>query len=166
MSKKKRLYLAYGSNLSTEQMAVRCPDAEIVGYATIHDYRLMYKGSLTGSYATIEPEEGQQVPVLVWAISERDERSLDRYEGYPTFYYKKNLEVEVKIFSDQAPPPSYGTHKAMVYIMDERRENGIPSGFYENVLREGYREFGFDETILDEAMKYSIQQINRLKSAK
>ena len=158
---KKRLYLAYGSNLSTIQMACRCPDAEIVGTATIKDYRLMYKGSLTGSYATIEPEEGQQVPVLVWAISARDERSLDRYEGYPTFYYKKELEVEI---IDHGK--SLGIHTAMVYIMDERRENGIPSGFYENILREGYREFGFNEDILDEAMKYSIQNINSLKTAK
>ena len=29
--KKHTLYIAYGSNLNIEQMAVRCPDAEAVG---------------------------------------------------------------------------------------------------------------------------------------
>ena len=33
------------------------------------------------------------MPVLVWEIGERDEASLDRYEGYPSFYYKKDLTV-------------------------------------------------------------------------
>ena len=30
---KKKYYIAYGSNLSVEQMAVRCPDARVVGNA-------------------------------------------------------------------------------------------------------------------------------------
>lgn len=157
---KRKLYLAYGSNLSVRQMAFRCPDAEVIGTAKIKGYRLMYKGSLTGAYATIEQEEGQEVPVLVWSISKKDEERLDRYEGYPTFYHKKQLEVDVKGISDQTPAPSYGKHKAMVYIMDERRGHGIPAGHYESILRLGYQDFGFDQKILDEAMQYTIQQIN------
>lgn len=159
----KTLYLAYGSNLSTEQMAYRCPDATIVGKAVIKDYRLMYKGSQTGAYATIEPEKGQEVPVLVWAISKRDERSLDRYEGYPVFYHKKKLVVEVKALSEDAPMPSYGKHPAMVYIMDERRNHGIPSTIYERTLRNGYKDFNFDQGILDEAMLYTAQRVPRSK---
>lgn len=149
------LYLAYGSNLSIKQMAYRCPDATIVGTAVIENYRIMYKGSKTGAYATIEPEEGQRVPVLVWEISERDEKSLDRYEGYPTFYYKKNLQVEVKALAGKP----LGTHTAMVYIMDERRQHGMPTVYYESVLREGYHYFGFDEEILDEAMRYTTRHM-------
>lgn len=149
---KKRLYLAYGSNLSIEQMAYRCPDAEIIGRANIKDYELLFKGSKTGSYATIEPKQGSYVPVLVWAISARDERNLDLYEGCPTFYYKKNLEVEVLGLGDDIPAPSYGTHKAMVYIMDERRRLGMPSQHYYDVLDEGYKRFGFDRKILQAAV--------------
>lgn len=156
---KRKLYLAYGSNMSVEQMEYRCPEARIVGVAEIQDYRLMYKGSQTGAYATIEPEKGQKVPVLVWEISRRDEASLDRYEGFPTFYYKKELEVEINLISSKQPPISYGRHKAMVYIMDERREHGLPSPRYENILREGYKEFGFDKGILDEAFAYTVQQV-------
>ena len=86
---------AYGSNLSMAQMAQRCPDAIYVGTAEIKDYQLLFKGSQSGSYLTVEPKKGSTVPVLVWRISERDEHYLDRYEGYPSFYYKKTMEVEV-----------------------------------------------------------------------
>lgn len=158
---RRKLYLAYGSNMSVEQMAVRCPDAKLAGFAKINDYRLMYKGSKTGAYATIEPEKGQYVPVVVWEISSRDEARLDMYEGYPTFYYKKNLEVEIENNGNYL-----GKHRAMVYIMDERRMHGIPNTYYENILREGYRRFGFDSTLLDEALIYTAQHIRRKRIAR
>ena len=107
----KKLYIAYGSNMDEGQMAYRCPTARLLGQAEVEGYRLLFKGSLTGAYATIEPQEGGRVPALVWEIGEADEASLDRYEGFPSFYYKKDLTV------------SLGGQEvtAMVYIMDERR---------------------------------------------
>ena len=54
----KKYYLAYGSNLNIRQMKFRCPTAKIVGTAIIKDYELLYKGSKTGSYLTIEKKEG------------------------------------------------------------------------------------------------------------
>lgn len=158
----KRLYLAYGSNLSIEQMRFRCPDAKIVGTAEIENHRLMYKGSKTGAYATVEPEEGQKVPVLVWDISPRDEASLDRYEGYPRFYYKKNLRVKITTLQGE----QLGEATAMVYIMDERRIHGMPTTCYEGILREGYERFGFSEQVLDEALGYTAMKVYGRKSGK
>ena len=60
--------IAYGSNLSVEQMAFRCPDAIIAGKAVLHDWKLAF-----GRHATIEPCPGSEVPVLIWQISEEDE---------------------------------------------------------------------------------------------
>ena len=54
----KKFYLAYGSNLNVKQMQFRCPDARIVGTAEIPNYQLLFKGSKTGSYLTIEPKRG------------------------------------------------------------------------------------------------------------
>ena len=34
-------------------------------------------------------EEGHKVPVVLWEIEPTDERNLDRYEGFPIFYYKE-----------------------------------------------------------------------------
>lgn len=163
--KKRKLYLSYGSNLSVEQMTFRCPEAFIVGKAAIKGYRLMYKGSKTGAYATIEPAEGYEVPVLVWAISENDEINLDRYEGYPTFYYKKELPVEIIGIGKKDAGVPYGEQDAMVYIMDERRPYGLPSRYYEDIIKRGYEKFGFNKNILQEARRFTAQQILREKKA-
>ena len=40
----KKYYIAYGSNLSVEQMAQRCPDARIVGQAVLEDWELAFHG--------------------------------------------------------------------------------------------------------------------------
>lgn len=131
----KKLYVAYGSNLNKQQMRYRCPNA--VPYATgiLADYELLFKGSKTGSYATVEPCMGASVPVAVWSINESDERSLDRYEGFPTFYYKKDVIVRT----------TKGNVKAMVYIMHEERPLGIPSEHYVDVCLEGYDDFDLNK---------------------
>ena len=69
----KRYYIAYGSNLNIRQMRMRCPSARIIGTAEIPGYGLLFKGSRTGSYLTIEPKEGVSVPVAVWETTEEDE---------------------------------------------------------------------------------------------
>ena len=84
--KPSRYYLAYGSNLSVERMKARCPNAVVFGLALIPGYRLLFKKSKTGSYATIEQDANCCVPALVYKISEYDETLLNRYEGYPEPY--------------------------------------------------------------------------------
>lgn len=54
---KKKYYLAYGSNLNIRQMRYRCPTAKPIGITAIPDYELLYKGSKTGSYLTIEKKK-------------------------------------------------------------------------------------------------------------
>ena len=41
MSNKKRLYLAYGSNMHEGQMSYRCPRAKLLGKTVIKDYELL-----------------------------------------------------------------------------------------------------------------------------
>ena len=150
----KRYYLAYGSNLNVRQMRMRCPTARMIGTATIEDYRLMFKGSKTGSYLTIEPEEGCSVPVGVWEVSEADELALDRYEGFPTFYYKKELELPITGIRTGV----VRQRKAFVYIMHEDRLLGVPSNMYMRICMEGYMDFGFNYDTLWEAYEYSRQE--------
>ena len=76
---KKRYYIAYGSNLNIRQMRMRCPSARIIGTSEIPDYELLFKGSRTGSYLTIEPKIGSRVPVAAWEVTVEDELALDRY---------------------------------------------------------------------------------------
>ena len=143
----KKYYLAYGSNLNVAQMRWRCPDARALGTATIEDYRLLFKGSKTGSYLTIEAREGAQVPVAVWEVSEEDEKRLDRYEGFPTSYYKKELELTFTGIKTGKKRK----RKCFVYIMHEDRSIGIPSRSYVETCIEGYRDFGFNLKYLKDA---------------
>ena len=148
----KYFYLAYGSNLNVRQMKLRCPTARVVGTAEIKDYELLFKGSQTGSYLTIELKKGGIVPVAVWEVQEQDVRLLDRYEGWPRFYYKKDMEIRYKGIRT-------GRHRtvtAFVYIMHEDREIGIPSNRYISTCIEGYNDFEFNLNILFDAVDRSI----------
>ena len=72
----KKYYIAYGSNLSVEQMAYRCPDAKIEGQAVLAGWELLFRGC-----ATIAPNPKKNTPVLMWEISERDEEKADSLAG-------------------------------------------------------------------------------------
>lgn len=148
---KRKYYIAYGSNLNTEQMRFRCPQAEIIGTSEIKDYELLFKGSQTGYYLTIEKKKGGSVPVAVWATTAADEAALDRYEGFPTFYHKAEMELPVKSIRTG----KVQNIKCYVYIMHEDRQLGSPSEFYVRTCLDGYRDFGFDEKILMRAIKNS-----------
>lgn len=153
-SMNKRYYLAYGSNLYIPQMRIRCPSSRIIGTSEIPDYRLLYKGSQSGAYLTIEPSTGHSVPVAVWEVSAEDEQALDRYEGYPRFYYKAEMEIPiVGIRSGKTR-----IRNAFVYIMHEDRPFGIPSRYYVDICRVGYSYFGFDRKKLAEALRFSARE--------
>lgn len=137
MKGKQRLYIAYGSNLNLEQMAFRCPTAKVVGKSELKDYELLFRGGRRGAVATVEPKEGSTVPVLIWEIQNRDEVSLDLYEGYPNLYGKQMLEVEL----DGKTVP------AMVYVMTPGHSFGIPSDYYSNVIWQGYETAGFETQV-------------------
>lgn len=87
----KRYYIAYGSNLNIYQMRFRCPTARIIGTAVVPDYELLFKGSKTGSYLTIEPKKGSSVPVAVWETTAEDELHLTAMRGIRPFTTRKNL---------------------------------------------------------------------------
>ena len=109
----RRYYIAYGSNLNVRQMKYRCPTARIIGTSVIKDYELLFKGSKTGSYLTIEKKKGEQVPVVIWETKESDELALDRYEGCPQFYYKTEMYLPIKGIKSK----KIRIRKAYVYIM-------------------------------------------------
>lgn len=146
--KNEKYYIAYGSNLNLPQMDRRCPTSEIAAAGEIKDYQLLFRGQKKSAVATIEPSEGNVVPVLVWALKEEDETALDRYEGYPFFYHKETMELEMEGKAVDA----------MVYIMNDGYEIGMPSEFYLNAILDGYEEAGFDPTAIEKALEISKEQ--------
>ena len=141
---KKRYYIAYGSNLNIRQMRRRCPGATILGTANLRGWELLFKGSKTGSYLTIEECEGGTVPVVIWDVTPADEAALDRYEGFPSFYYKKEIRLQYKGIRTG----KRRTVTAFAYIMHEDRPVGVPSQYYMATYMEGYETFRFDRKVL------------------
>lgn len=145
MSKK---YIAYGSNLSVEQMKYRCPDAKVIGMAAIKDWKLVFR-----VHATIEPAEGRVVPVLIWEIGDRDERNLDRYEGAPSYYRKEDMTVTMTGLDGKNPQEV----TAMVYLMNDGHPVRTPMKSYYDVLEEGYTRFGFNTYLLERAFEEAME---------
>lgn len=147
----KKYYLAYGSNLNREQMGYRCPNARPVGTAQLEGWRLVFRGSGSGNYLTIEPVPGCTVPVAVWAVTKADEAALDRYEGYPVFYRKETLAITctgLKTAQERQV-------EAFVYLMNDGHPAGLPTTRYMDTCEVGYRDFGFDPEALLEARAYT-----------
>lgn len=122
-----RYYLAYGSNLDMERMGKRCPYAVVVGTTEIKGYRLLFKKSKTGCYATIEQDANESVPAVVWKLSEYDELLLDRYEGCPRYYYKKQFQLPVWNLNGNRMKKA---KPCIAYVMHEDRRLGCPDAEY------------------------------------
>ena len=107
--------------MNLNQMAFRCPDAEVVESVRLEGYRLAFRTNGGGNgVATILPEEGSYVDGVLWSLTGDCEKSLDLYEGYPDFYDKQEITVKNKGGREI---------KAIVYIMTkDYMQNFNPPG--------------------------------------
>ena len=145
--------IAYGSNLNEERMKKRCPKAEVFGTSMIYGYRLLFKQSMTGAYATIEQDANCCVPVLVYKMTADDEQRLDRFEGYPKYYYKRDFLLPVWGLNGRKKKLR---RICIAYIMHEYRLLSEPGEEYFDLLDSGYERWGFDKGCLVKAMEDSI----------
>jgi len=143
MAKKRNtIYIAYGSNMSVEQMKFRCPAAKLLGTGTLNNWQLQFK-----VHATVKRAKGYAVPVLLWELTEVCEQALDRYEGFRPlqphmgYYHKQNVRIKI----------GESTRLAMLYVMNPRHLC-LPHREYYNVISDAYNEFGFDKNILQTAI--------------
>ena len=151
---RRKLYIAYGSNLNKEQMAWRCPTARYVGTGMVEGYELKFKGRPDGAYATIDPKKGGRVPVAIWEIQPYDEFRLNQYEGYPNHYFTRNIPVII------------GNHEVtgMVYIMNLRAQANLPSDQYYDTVEQGYKDCDLDIAYLEAAKERSKAEMAERKS--
>src|SRR5690348_18295853 len=74
------LYAAYGSNLDPAQMLVRCPHSPQRGTGWLESWRLTFGGEdigWDGALATVVEAPGSRVFVVLYDVSEGDEKELD-----------------------------------------------------------------------------------------
>jgi hypothetical protein len=138
------LYGAYGSNMNVEQMYIRCPFCELIGTGFIYDYQLVFN-----YHANIEKAKGKKVPIVLWKVSEYDINRLDRYEGFPNYYIKKNFQV---ITEDGE------IITAMVYVMTKLKagkgKRQFPNTSYIETIYDGYVDNGINVEYLADALGF------------
>lgn len=145
------LYFAYGMNTNPDYMR----DLRYVGLARLWGYQLTFRGGV----ANVEPlprvqEADARQPGYVtgalWQLDTRALEWLDRREGFPHFYLRHPMTVDVL---NDAGERDYVT-TALVYQMAEplMRPERL-GGLYERVVREGYAQLGIPEAQLDLALE-------------
>jgi gamma-glutamylcyclotransferase (GGCT)/AIG2-like uncharacterized protein YtfP len=119
-----KLYFAYGANLNRESMSWRCPRARPLQAFYLPDWALEFR-----THATIEPCVSAQVPGAIWAITEECERSLDKFEGYPSYYDKQYIQHDGETL--------------MFYRMRSGRPS-MPTSGYLATIGQGYQDWALD----------------------
>ena len=149
---KERFYIAYGSNMNLKQMAHRCPGSKMITAGLLGGYELQFK-----YHATVAPNPESEVPVMLWKLTELDERSLDGYEGFPKYYTKKIVKFDFR--GDAA--------EGMIYIMNGNKPLRMPTEQYYNTILEGYNAVGLDTKFLtralDQARKLGVNEDFQMK---
>ena len=130
-------YFAYGSNLNQKQLKLRCPSAVPMSAAVLPGYCLTER-----QYADIDKSPGNRVCGGLWQITAADLAALDHYEGYPRFYWRYPVWLDL---------PDGSEVEAWVYEMTnpaKQVRNGIRfAPYYRQVCADGAADFGYSREL-------------------
>lgn len=104
-------------------MAERAPHSPLVGPGWLQGWRLTFGGedvSLQGALATVVEDPSAQVFVMVYALTDTDERTLNAFEAADFGLYRK-IHVRVSLLDRDI--------SAWLYVL-EGFEGGAPSRLY------------------------------------
>jgi gamma-glutamylcyclotransferase (GGCT)/AIG2-like uncharacterized protein YtfP len=121
--------LGYGALTDPVTMLERCPSAVYKGVGTLDDHELYIDRC-----SSVRPATGVRTVGVVWQITDKDMTTLDKYEGYPYLYERK--EVHVNIDNQSVKVWVY------YYAIDFKDAGEPASKTYYNTCKQGYRVFG------------------------
>jgi len=129
------LYAAYGSNLDPAQMLLRCPHSPQRGTGWLEGWRLTFGGEdigWDGALATVVEDPGSRVFVVLYDVSEGDEKQLDKWDGVTLGYYRR-AKVRVETLD--------GDVLAWLYVLNFY-EGGLPSARSIGILADSAERAG------------------------
>ena len=121
------LYFGYGMNSNREGMAYRCPNAISLGHARLLDHSFRFAGP-----ADVVVAPGSYVDGVLWDITPKCLMALDILEGYPDYYNRAPLQVEL----------DGEIVNAITYFMTPGNEDSLPNQSYFDMVFEGYTQHG------------------------
>ncbi|WP_022670626.1 gamma-glutamylcyclotransferase [Hippea alviniae] len=140
---------SYGSNMSLERIKRRVGEIEEYKPVYIENFKLTFNKMADKSfqtYANIVFEKDARCPAVLQKLSFEQLNKLDSYEGAPNHY----LRVTVPVILEDSQRII-----AEVYIAhpDKLTDNQNPQPNYIEHIYKGYREFGFDVKLIEEALR-------------
>ena len=138
-------YFGYGSNLSKDQMAIRCPDSNyfMSGNLSGHSWFINNRG-----YASIKPDQNDFVLGEIFTLSDKDIELLDIYESVAEGMYEKFI-MSVKTQS--------GFIDCLVYIAADK-ENGQPQAEYIERINAGIRSANLPSDYVQKSIRPFIPE--------
>jgi gamma-glutamylcyclotransferase (GGCT)/AIG2-like uncharacterized protein YtfP len=141
-------YFAYGSSLLRAQMERRLMGNRPHARASLKGYRLAFMGHSAerkGATVNLIPDPARYVPGMLYELDEVMIRYLDRAEAVEKGTYE-GLEVEVEMDDgNRVGAVSYR-------LSTPHPPLGTPNLGYLMQVRQGYREWGLPDEILEEAL--------------
>ena len=145
MTEQTQYYFGYGSNLSKEQMAIRCPESKYYASGTLSGYSWLIN---TRGYASIKSSDSDFVLGEIFTLSQQDVDYLDIYESVEEgMYLKSNLSVET----------SKGTIDCLVYIASDSTP-GTPQEEYVERINIGIKSANLPDDYVQKAIRPFIPE--------
>lgn len=139
-------YFAYGSNMEHKQMQKRCPNSKYLMKAQLQGYKFVYDGyseTRGCAVANIVKDKDNIVWGGLFEVTDECIKMLDKYEGVPTAYQKKTIEVRDE---------QNNLYKAIVYLREPQKV-GRPSDGYRKILIDGAKDCGLPEEYVEKFIK-------------
>ncbi len=143
---------SYGMNTNSTQMFLRCNQPRIVGVGLLlrHQFNFRYHADVhyTGNV-------NDRVHGVVWELTHDDLDRIDALEGFPRYYTREQVNIEVR--------KSYSV-SAWVYEMGNKGPLDFPSLQYQDCVVEGYQQNRIPtDQIYDALDRVGIEQDSKEK---
>jgi len=140
MSIETNYYFGYGSNLSKDQMAVRCPDSSYLTSGSLPGFSWFINSR---GYASVKPNLNDIVLGEIFTLSDKDIELLDIYESVAERMYEKFI-MSVKTQS--------GFIDCLVYIATDK-EIGQPQAEYIERINAGIRSANLPSDYIQKSIR-------------
>lgn len=113
---------AYGANMHAEDLKGIAPGVELLGIATLPDWRI---GVTSSGWLGVEPMPGEIVHGAVFRLAEGDEPLIDAFEAVDRGLYHKTM-IEVNT--------SHGREKTLLYVPNEPLDGRIRETYLDRCI--------------------------------
>lgn len=129
--------------MAESQIKFRCADSGFIGISKLNNKSFYINAR---GVASIKDKAESYVQGVVWALSNRDVKSLDAYEGYPSLYIKKYYEI---LINDRAV-------NILVYVSTNLESGNPIEGYLEKIIKTA-QALSFDNEYILELYTWTSQ---------